>query len=434
MARGSIRSRQTRSGIVYDVTYDVSNGSGKRRQQRRTLPTRRKAERFLAEQLAGVSRGEIVGETRETFATYAERWLAEHRHRIELSTAIDYENTLRNHLVPFFGAMRLAKITTADVRRYVAAKVEGTGPVRDQPAGKGGRIKRWLSPKTINNQITLLGTIFGHAAADGLIARNPVAGADKRRPLKLKTPHRERDYLRPDEVPRYLAAASDFWRPRALTLILTGMRVGELCGLRFADIDWAGGAVIVRRSRKRDHTVGSTKGDETGRRVDAGPVLLAALADQRVLRAEHDGAHADDLVFPDPASELDTPRRLLDHEHRRALERAGLRLSLVNHELRHTAAAAWLSSGLPLEYVRRQIGHASIATTIANYGHLEPSMMPDAAARTEAALGIRDMGVTWTPSGPSPKNAKTPRMRGFRSSSGRTRTYNPPVNSRMLCH
>ena len=173
MARGSIRPRETRGGTVYDVTYDVPDPSGRRRQERRTFPTRRAAE----------------------------RWLAEHRHRVELSTAIDYENTLRNHLVPFFGEMRLAKITTADVRRCVAAKVEGTAPVRPQPPGKGGRIKTHLSAKTINNQITTLGTIFGHAVADGLIARNPAATTDRRRPLKLKPPHRERDYLRPHEVP-----------------------------------------------------------------------------------------------------------------------------------------------------------------------------------------------------------------------------------------
>jgi integrase len=64
-----------------------------------------------------------------------------------------------------------------------------------------------------------------------------VLSADRRRPRKLKTPHHERDYLRPDEVPAYLTACSDVWRPRALALILTGMRIGELCGLRWENVD-----------------------------------------------------------------------------------------------------------------------------------------------------------------------------------------------------
>jgi integrase len=63
-----------------------------------------------------------------------------------------------------------------------------------------------------------------------------------------------------------------------------------------------------------------------------------------------------------------------------------LRTSIVTHELRHTAAAVWLSLGLPVEYVRRQMGHRDIATTIRNYGHLERTLIPDAAARTEAAV------------------------------------------------
>ena len=89
---------------------------------------------------------------------------------------------------------------------------------------------------------------------------------------------------------------------------------------------------------------------------------------------------------PLPSGGYDDAKRLLEHEHRPALERAGLRTSIVTHELRHTAAAVWLSLGFPVEYVRRQMGHRDIATTIRNYGHLERTLIPDAAARTEAAV------------------------------------------------
>jgi integrase len=100
-----------------------------------------------------------------------------------------------------------------------------------------------------------------------------------------------------------------------------------------------------------------------------------------------------ELVFPAPSGGYDDAKRLLEHEHRPALERAGLRTSIVTHELRHTAAAAWLSLGFALEYVRRQMGHRDIATTIRNYGHLERTLIPDAAARTEAAV-LGDSGST----------------------------------------
>jgi integrase len=347
--------------------------------------SRRAAERALNAALAEVDRGEGRRSSRETFEEFATRWLAEHRPRVERATAIDYDNTLRNHLIPYFGVRRLGSIRPDHVRAYAAAKMDGTAPVPVQPNGKSGQIKRRLAPKTINNQITLLGLILGHASADGLIPSNPAAGRDRRRPLKLKEPHRERDYLRPREVPIYLAACSDFWRPRALTLILTGCRVGELLGLQWDDVDWAGSAIVIGRALKADG-VGSTKGDETGRRVDMGPRLAEALQDHRALQAERDMAWDDGLVFPGHGGGHDSAKRLLDYEHRPALRRAGLRTTLVNHELRHTAAAVWLSLGLRMEYVRRQLGYRSITTTIRAYGHLERTMVPDAAARTEAAL------------------------------------------------
>ena len=258
-------------------------------------------------------------------------------------------------------------------------------PSGEQPDGKGGRIKPRLSAKTINNQVTLLGLLLGHACADGIIPSNPAAGRDRRRPLKLKEPHRERDYLRPHEVPIYLAACSDFWHPRALTLILTGCRVGELLALRWDDVDWRGTAVVIGRAVKADG-VGSTKGDETGRRVDVGPRArrCPSGSPRPPVGADHRLGRGPDLSGP--RGGYDSAKRLLDYEHRPALRGAGLRTTLVNHELRHTAAAVWLSLGLPMEYVRRQMGHRSITTTIRAYGHLERTMIPEAAARAEAAI------------------------------------------------
>ena len=71
--------------------------------------------------------------------------------------------------------------------------------------------------------------------------------------------------------------------------------------------------------------------------------------------------------------------------HKAALQDAGLR-DMPLHSLRHTAAAAWLTTGKPLMYVQRQLGHASITTTEHCYGHLERSFLKSAAAETEIAI------------------------------------------------
>lgn len=65
---------------------------------------------------------------------------------------------------------------------------------------------------------------------------------------------------------------------------------------------------------------------------------------------------------------------------------AGLRRTIRLHDLRQSAAALWLSAGLPLVYAQRQLGHADISTTVKHYGHLEPAYLQDAAARAEAAV------------------------------------------------
>jgi integrase len=187
-------------------------------------------------------------------------------------------------------------------------------------------------------------------------------------------------------VPLYLSGSSAFWRPRALTLILTGCRIGELLALEPSDIDWQDGAIIFKRALKAGGVVGSTKGDETGRRVDMGPALASVLGVAREERTRQRSADPTRQLFPAPAGGYDDAKRLLEHEHRPALRRAGLRTTIVTHELRHTAAAVWLSLGFPVEYVRRQMGHRDIATTIRNYGHLERTLIPDAAARAEAAV------------------------------------------------
>jgi hypothetical protein len=78
--------------------------------------------------------------------------------------------------------------------------------------------------------------------------------------------------------------------------------------------------------------------------------------------------------------------RLTNDPARAALKRAGLRRSVRFHDLRHSAAAAWLAAGRPMMYVQRQLGHTDFGTTIRSYGHLEESFLPDAAERVEAAI------------------------------------------------
>jgi integrase len=177
---------------------------------------------------------------------------------------------------------------------------------------------------------------------------------------RLPPTHVECEYLRLDEIPRYLDACSDVYRPLAELLIGSGLRVSEALGLRVGDVELepTGGMIVVYRSRKRD-AVGSTKSDRF-RSVEIGPRLSEVLRDHLARRAELSADHgraAFMFVMPvrtakrslgrwesagvgDPLDRTTVSRTW----HKQALQDAALR-DMPLHALRHTAAAAWLAAG-----------------------------------------------------------------------------------------
>ncbi len=373
MARGTIIERRTASGEPrYSIKYRTGDGT----QVKRSIgPSRREAERELNRELAAVDSGQQrTRSSRELLGDYLDRWLEEHGPRIEPGTRAAYEIDVRRRIKPMLGHKRLDRITTQDVRAFVARLA----------AEKRANGKK-LAPKTINNTIVTLRVALGHAHEDKLIPSNPASSVGRRDRLKLPEQHREMDYLRLNEIPLYLDACAPAYRPLAEVLIGSGARIGEAVALTWGDIDWQGSAIVIARASKRTGT-GSTKGDRS-RRVEIGPRLLKLLEDQRAVQAEQ---HADDdgrrLIFPGRHGGHLDRSHISTTWHRKALKNAGLRQTLRLHDLRGTAAASWLAAGLPMIYVQRQLGHVDIATTVRHYGHLEEGFLLDAAKRAETAV------------------------------------------------
>ena len=101
-------------------------------------------------------------------------------------------------------------------------------------------------------------------------------------------------------------------------------------------------------------------------------------------------------MFPNRAGRPYQPQDISNRAHKRAAgRRPGIARPVRLYDLRHSAAAAWIAAGLPLVFVHAQLGHATIATTMKHYGHLEPTYLRDAAALADQAVfaPIRDMGL-----------------------------------------
>jgi integrase len=258
-----------------------------------------------------------------------------------------------------------------------------------------------IAAKTINNTLGTLVVCLNAAVKDRVIATNPALGIER-----LPPAHIEHDYLRLHEIPPYLDACMEVYRPLAEVLVRGGLRISEAIALQIADLELeaTGGFIVVYRSHKKARTRktanGSTKGDKF-RSVEIGPGLSRTLQDQLARRAEMasgDQKNAPLFVMPVRTRKADRgrwssagdpepfDRNTVSREwHKIALQDAALR-DMPLHSLRHTAAAAWLAGGNSLMYVQRQLGHADISTTERYYGHLERHVLAAGAVATEEAI------------------------------------------------
>jgi integrase len=339
----------------------------------------RDGRRRLVEQL---ERGELR-HTRETFAAYWPRWLAGRRAYLEPGTWQAYERDGRLRLVPALGDVELGRLALEHVREAMDQWIEAMEAEE-------------IAPKTVNNTLGTLVVCLNTALEDGLIATNPAL-----RVRRLPPAHIERQYLRLDEIPRYIDACSVVYRPLAELLIGSGLRISEALALRVSDIELqhTGGRIVVYRSGKRGG-VGSTKSDRF-RAVEIGPGLASVLRDHVARRGEMTSTVTREAVlFPMPTRVLKRDKGRWDGHgdgeamdrntisrdwHKEVLQDAGLR-DMPLHALRHTAAAAWLAAGNSLMYVQRQLGHADIRTTERYYGHLERHVLAAGAVATEEAI------------------------------------------------
>lgn len=305
-----------------------------------------------------------------TFKAYATAWLANHAEQAcKFSTVRIYKANLQRHVFPVLGAKRLGSLNRADCRSLIAA-------CRD----KG------LGPKSIANICRTVSSVLSQAVEDGLLPANPAfrLGRYYRR---ADLPKREILPLTREEVSAFLKAARQH-APREYPLFLcavrTGMRLGELLGLQWGDVDFNSRFIEIRRNRVAGRLT-TPKSGKT-RRVDMSAQLtetLRGLLTTRKAEALRKGqGQVPEWVF---CSEDGGPLDGDNLRHRvfyRVLAKSGLR-RIRFHDLRHTFASLLIQNGESLAYVRDQLGHASIQLTVDTYGHLVPGANRQAVDRLD---------------------------------------------------
>lgn len=386
-ATGQVLKRDTRDGFSWALRFRAQG-----RRQYVTLGstddgwTRQRAERELAATLRDVEAGEwkppasaVPTVADPSFHEFASDWFEAKRREVGRSTARGYEAYLTRHLLPFFDKHQLSQITIAEVDRYRESKVR----------------EHVLGAETINKTLKLLGQILDVAEERELIVRNPMRVNPRRRNLKVRRPTAV--WLdRADQIAALLDAAGQIdararedrrhvgRRTILATLTFAGLRIGELCDLRWRDVDLSAGRLRVRRS----------KTDAGARYVDLLPQLLDELK-------AHRGRHADagqlTPVFATSTggrmSERNIAQRVLEPAIVRAneiLEQDGhvpLPEGLTLHKLRHTCCSLLFVCGYELPRVMSMLGHADASTTLRVYAHVMAAGDEDRQALRRLVLG-----------------------------------------------
>jgi len=296
-----------------------------------------------------------------TFAEFSCQWFETYVKTNNKPSVQDSEaRALRIHLAPFFGRFRIDKIESFHIEQYKAKKL-AVG----------------LKAKTINNHLGILMKCLTSAVEWNRCAKIP-------RAKRLRTPPPPFKFLTREEIERLLMAwKSPEWRTMALLALHTGLRLGELFGLRWQDVDFANRQLTVRQSIVSG-VVGVPKNYRERTIPLTNDVVVALSALPR----------RGDLVLTRKNGEA-LSRGMAQNAIKHACRRAGIR-QIGWHALRHTFASHLAAASTPITSVQALLGHSSITMTM-RYTHVLPSALRDAVrifetCKTVPAEGAWAMG------------------------------------------
>jgi integrase len=371
---GSVRRRPNGR---WEGRYTIKDGTGRSRQVSLYGTTKQEVSRQLIAALAAKDRGVDLSRGRETVGAYMEGWLEGAKLTLRPRTWARYEALMRLYVVPQLGRLRLGDLRPAMLRaHYQRLLGGGTAPTKH--------------PSTVHHVHRVFRKALADAVKENRIAANPAAGLGWKRPSapEMKT-------LTADQVRRLLDNADEWDRCLFLVATSTGMRLGELQALRWADLDLEARTARVVRTlhelRRSGPVFGEPKTAHSRRRIELSDYQIQALREQRGRVVEGRLLAANlwddyDLVFP---SRLGTPRRgaNVSRDLHAALARACLP-RIRFHDLRHTAATLLLGRrDVNPKVVADMLGHADVGITLNLYSHSTPAMHRSAAEAMADLLG-----------------------------------------------
>jgi integrase len=356
----------------YYYAFEVKDENGKRK----TIKKRGfkgKTEARLAEAEARVmwEKGTYIDPTKITFGEYITNWL-DNKQDISVETRYTNNGHLKNHIIPEMGHIPLQKINVIHIENFIKTLQ-----------------KKDIADGTVKKIFNLVQTSFKAAMKKELISKNPFDLLDKGSKPRNSKPKIE--YWTTEEVKDFFSKLEHRQKILFILAIYTGMRRGEMLGLRWKDIDFETSQIRISQTLK--HLQGIKEGVKTDsgyRSITVSPFVIAELKKHRAMilqeqLAANEGEYYDqNLVIcqknGNPVSSSNFHKFWMG-----ILDKTGMR-KIRFHDLRHTCASLLFSAGVHPKVVQEQLGHSSIKITLDIYSHMMPNMQADAAKALEKML------------------------------------------------
>jgi integrase len=370
--QGAIYKYDGKRGVSWYYVIDIGrDAQGKRLQKfRRGFKTKKLAEEAMRLELHQRRDGSYIEISKETVGELLDRWLTTvARHKIKASSYEDYERVIRLHLKPQLGHINVQALTPAMVQAHYSERID---------AGVGARTVR-LCHLRLSQALAL-------AEREGSVRRNVCTLVDP-----------PRDNPKPgatwtaEEARRFLAEAkSNLLHPFWLLALTTGMRRGELLGLRWQDVDLQAGTLTVVQSVAVVNgvpVIQTPKSEASNRKIPLTRPTVDALAEHRRAWVERKLAASEwdgDLVFCTRHGKPINPHNIYRYFNQLIANADVPRIRF--HDLRHTHATLLVADGTPIKAVSERLGHSKTSITLDTYAHALPAMQEYAVAAIDRAL------------------------------------------------
>jgi integrase len=303
---------------------------------------------------------------------FLNQWLISYRSSVHPNTIVQYEGIVRIHIIPFLGHVKLKDLRTDQIQALINIETE-----------------RGTSPRMVRYIHSVLRRALNVSLKWGMIGRNPATSATlpklRRKEMNTLTDSQVRVFLSASRGLRFEAL---FWMA-----VFTGLREGELFGLKWVDLNWEKKHLQVQRQLQRikgEGMVFTEPKTATGKRMIVLSTATVAKIHEQLdhLQQERNVAgnkwQEYDLMFPSTFGTPMDPSNMYK-DFKGTLKMADLP-DIRFHDLRHTAATLMLQQGTHPKIVQERLGHSDISLTMNTYSHVLPSLQEDAAEKMDEIL------------------------------------------------